>query len=115
MEKSADHAWHQMPVGEVFGCLDVNPSGGLSTAEIHHRRQRFGPIQMTAQKRLSEWMRLLLQFHQPLVYILLAATGITVALGEWVDESVIFGVVFINAIVGYHQETKAEKAIDSLA
>jgi len=70
---------------------------------------------MTARKRLSEGMRFLLQFHQPLIYILLAATGITVALGEWVDASVIFGVVFINAVAGYLQEAKAEKAIDALA
>ena len=67
---------------------------------------------MTAQKRLGEWMRFLLQFHQPLIYILLASTGIAAAMGEWVDASVIFSVAFINAVVGYLQEAKAEKATE---
>jgi Ca2+-transporting ATPase len=88
---------------------------GLTPAEVEKRLRQFGPNQMTERKRLGEWMCFLLQFHQPLIYILLAATGITLALGEWVDAAVIFGVVFINAIIGYLQEAKAEKAIDALA
>jgi Ca2+-transporting ATPase len=55
------------------------------------------------------------QFNQPLVYILLLAGGVAALLGEWVDSSVIFGVVVINAVVGFFQEAKAEKAIDALA
>src|SRR5690606_37257305 len=53
--------------------------------------------------------------HQPLVYILLAAAAVTAALREWVDSGVIFGVVLINAVVGYMQEVKARRAIESLA
>ena len=87
----------------------------LTAAEIEARLQEFGLNQMTARKRMSEWMRFLLQFHQPLIYILLAATAITGALGEWVDASVIFGVVLVNAVIGYLQEAKAEQAIDALA
>ena len=107
--------WHELPEEQAVRQLDCDLALGLTVAEAEARLQQFGPNQMTAEKRLSEWMRFLLQFHQPLIYILLAATGITVALGEWVDASVIFGVVFINAIIGYLQEVKAEKAIDALA
>ena len=95
--------------------LESDPATGLAQGEVAARLRHFGPNQMAAQKRLSEWMRFLLQFHQPLIYILLASTVIAAALGEWVDASVIFGVAFINAIVGYLQEAKAERAIDALA
>jgi len=57
----------------------------------------------------------MLQFHQPLIYILLGATAVTVLLQEYIDASVIFAVVLINAIIGYLQESKALKAIDALS
>ena len=77
--------------------------------------REFGANQMTAQKRLSEWIRFLMQFHQPLIYILLISTAISAGMGKWVDAAVIFGVASINAIVGYLQEAKAEKAIEAMA
>ena len=107
--------WHELSSEKVTRLLESTPATGLQQAEVEERLQQFGPNQMAVQWRLNEWKRFLLQFHQPLIYILLAATGITVALGEWVDTSVIFGVVFINAIIGYVQEAKAEKAIGALA
>ena len=54
----------------------------------------------------------LLQFHQPLIYILLVAAGITAALHEWIDAGVIFAVVLVNAIIGFLQESKAAKALE---
>ena len=59
--------------------------------------------------------RVLAQFNQPLVIILIVAGAVTAALGEWVDAGVIFGVVVINAIIGYLQEAKAVKAIEALS
>ena len=50
---------------------------------------------------MSEWMRFLLQFAQPLMYILLLASAVTLFLGEYVDSAVIFGVTFVNALVGF--------------
>jgi Ca2+-transporting ATPase len=64
---------------------------------------------------MPAWKRFFLQFHQPLIYILLAAVGITAALAEWVDSGVILGVVIVNAIIGFIQESKAEKAIEALS
>ena len=107
--------WHELSVEQAAAQLGSDPATGLSADEIEKRLRQFGPNQVTAQKRLSEWMRFLLQFHQPLIYILLASTGIAAAMGEWVDASVIFSVAFINAVVGYLQEAKAEKAIEALA
>jgi Ca2+-transporting ATPase len=107
--------WHKLSADDAAKLLQSDPSSGLGTAQVDARMLHFGANQMTAQKRLSKWIRFLLQFHQPLIYILLISTVISAAMGKWVDASVIFGVAFINAIVGYLQEAKAEKAIEVLA
>ncbi len=59
-------------------------------------------------------MRFLYQFHNILIYVLIVAGLITAALGHWVDASVIIGVVFVNAIIGFVQEGKAEDALKSI-
>ncbi len=115
MVKSKDKVWHQLPASEVTQFLDVNLSTGLSADEVRRRQKEHGPNRVTARRGTPTWLKFLKQFNQPLVYILLVAAGVTAFLGEWVDSSVIFGVVFINAIVGFLQEAKAEKAIEALA
>ena len=108
-------AWHRLPAVEVARFLDVELSAGLSAAEVRCRREKYGPNRLTPRRGKSELLRFILQFHQPLIYLLLAASVITGVIGEWVDASVIFGVVLANAIVGYLQEAKAGKAIEALA
>ena len=115
MREQSVASWHQLEVGEVASKLDVELRTGLSASEVKRRQGEYGPNCLTAPKRRSELVRFLLQFHAPLLYILLAAAAITAFLQEWVDASVIFGVVLVNAIVGYLQEAKAEKAIEALA
>jgi len=107
--------WHGIETTEVFRLLEVDPRTGLSEEEVKRRREKFGLNQLTPRRRRSELVKFLLQFHAPLLYILLAATVVTALLGEWVDASVIFGVVLVNAIIGYLQESKAERAIEALA
>lgn len=114
MESIVCKHWHHCPSSEVTTFLNTNPDKGLSPFEAKHRLEKFGPNAVTAQKQKSPLIRFLLQFHQPLVYILLAAAFVTLFLREWVDSSVIFGVVIINAIIGFVQESKAERAIESL-
>ena len=108
-------AWHELPVEEIAGILDTDLAAGLSAPEVTKRLEKFGANTLTARKGRSEWLRFLLQFHAPLLYILLVASIVTAALGEWVDSAVIFAVVFLNALVGYLQESRAEKAINALA
>ncbi|MGA9117388.1 MAG: cation-transporting P-type ATPase [Bacteroidota bacterium] len=110
-----DKAWHQLPVEKVVEFLSVNASTGLAADEVRRRQKEFGPNRVTVRRGTPGWMKFLQQFNQPLVYILLIAVAVTAFLGEWVDSSVIFGVVLINAIVGFLQEAKAEKAIEALA
>ena len=90
------------------------PRGSISF-EVAHRQTHFGPNRLTLKKGKSPLVLFLLQFHQPLVYILLGAAVITFALQEWVDSGVIFGVVLVNAVIGFIQESKALKAIEALA
>ncbi len=59
-------------------------------------------------------MRLLLQFHNVLIYVLLGAAVVTATLGHAVDTAVILGVVLINALIGFIQEGKAEKSLDAI-
>lgn len=115
METLLEKQWHQVPGDEVTELLGSHPETGLATEEVRERQARFGPNEITARKQQSAWIRFLLQFHQPLIYILLAAALITLLLREWVDAGVIFGVVLINAFVGFLQEAKAENAIAALA
>ncbi|MDQ1351369.1 MAG: cation-transporting P-type ATPase, partial [Acidobacteriota bacterium] len=107
--------WYSLPVDTVVKQLDVDVSVGLSQDEVKKRREHFGLNQITPPKGTPLWLRFLLQFHQPLIYILLAATVTTIFLKEWIEASVILGVVLINAIVGFLQESKALKAIESLS
>lgn len=95
--------------------LETNSELGLDRFALNHRQKEFGPNQLTPRKGRSPWLRFLLHFHNPLIYILLAAGGIKLVLGGFVDAGVILGVVLINAWIGYLQEAKAERAIEALA
>ncbi|MHB8851527.1 MAG: cation-translocating P-type ATPase, partial [Acidithiobacillus ferriphilus] len=109
------NSWHQLQTEEVVCLLDVDLETGLAAEEVKRRQEKFGLNRITARPGTPAWLKFLQQFNQPLVYILLAAAAVTALLREWVDSSVIFGVVFLNAIVGFIQEAKAEKAIESLS
>jgi cation-transporting P-type ATPase F len=94
--------------------LETDPHRGLSSEDATDRLARFGPNTLPAAKGAGLPMRILRQFHHPLIYVLLAAGVITAGLGEYVDSAVIFGVVVLNAIVGFIQESKAEAALEGL-
>ncbi|MGV1098367.1 cation-transporting P-type ATPase [Thiovibrio sp. JS02] len=107
--------WHHLPEAEVVDLLGSGKEKGLDLFEIKRRLEHFGPNTLSAKKGKGPLLRFLLQFHQPLIYILVVAGLITTALGEWVDSGVIFGVVIVNAIVGFIQEAKAVNALAALA
>ncbi|HDH04867.1 MAG TPA: cation-transporting P-type ATPase, partial [Nitrospirae bacterium] len=115
MDTLLDRHWHHLPEDEVLDLLESDRENGLDIFEAEHRRKRFGPNVITAKKGKGSLMRFLLQFHQPLIYILVAAGIITTFLQEWVDAGVIFGVVLVNAIIGFIQESKAARALEALA
>ena len=110
MQLSTEHPWHHLSRERIAELLESNPETGLAEAEVTERRQQYGVNAITTQKAESALIRFLRQFHQPLIYILIISGGITALLGEWIDSSVIFGVVLANAVIGYLQESKAVHA-----
>jgi cation-transporting ATPase F len=107
--------WHHLPADEVIDLLDSNKEKGLDLFEVDDRQKQFGANVLTGKKGKGPLLHFLLQFHQPLIYILLVAGTVTVLLREWVDAGVIYGVVLVNALIGFVQEAKAVKAIEALA
>jgi magnesium-transporting ATPase (P-type) len=104
-----------MEAGQAAEFLNVKTDMGLDQFEAEQRLHNFGENVISSKKGKTNLERFLLQFNQPLVYILIAAGLVTAFLGEWVDSLVILGVVLVNSLVGYVQESKAVKALDSLS
>ena len=106
-------AWHALPTDEALREL-ATTRRGLAAAEAAERMARHGRNVLPPPRKRGPLLRLLLQFHDVLIYVLLAAAVITAVMGHWVDSLVIFGVVVINAAIGFIQEGKAEAALDAI-
>ncbi|MFA5718625.1 MAG: cation-transporting P-type ATPase [Desulfobulbaceae bacterium] len=115
MPPAADRHWHNLSVEETADRWRADTGRGLDEKEAEQRLAEHGPNSITTRKTESSFVRFLRQFHQPLIYILIGSGIITALLGEWIDSSVIFGVVLANAVVGYLQESKAVHALTALA
>ncbi len=105
---------HSVSAYEAVLLLESDPHRGLTVTDARDRLERFGPNALPAPRGPGLLVRILRQFHHPLIYVLLAAAAITAALREFVDSTVILGVVVVNALVGFIQESKAESALQSL-
>ncbi len=106
-------AWHSHPPQQVLEEFKTEIVG-LSQTEAKLRLEQYGANRLKPPKPQSSVIRFLLQFHNVLIYILLAACSMTAFLGHWVDSGVILGVVVINAIIGFVQEGKAEEALNAI-
>jgi cation-transporting ATPase F len=115
MQSILNKHWHHLPISEVVDLLDTDLQQGLGAFETQRRQKHFGPNQLTPSKGRSPLVRFLLQFNNPLVMILIVASGVTAVLKDPADAIVILAVVVINAIIGYIQEARAEQAIAALA
>ncbi len=105
--------WHDLPSEQALAALGSTPEG-LDAAEATLRSEQYGPNRLPEPPRRSLFMRLLLQFHNVLIYVLLGAAVITLLLEHWIDSAVILGVVVVNALIGFFQEGKAEQAMDAI-
>jgi Ca2+-transporting ATPase len=113
---------HALPASEVVARLATDPLRGLSAAEAQARLARVGPNALPATPPIPWWRKLLAQFQSPLVLLLIAAGGISLAVwwfeghrGGPYEAFTIFAIVVANAILGFVQEERAEHAVASLA
>lgn len=107
--------WHAMNAADVIDHFKTDEEHGLSRDEARQRIEKYGKNEIPKGKKRSWWMRLLMQFHNVLIYVLLAAAIITALMDHWIDTWVILAVVIINALIGFIQEGKAEKALESIS
>jgi len=106
--------WHNLTVEETLKELDTLRSG-LSEEKAKERLHQYGPNELTAKGKTPAVIVLLRQFASPLIYILLAAALIEFfVMHKPTDASVILAVVFLNAIIGFVQESRAERAMEAL-
>jgi magnesium-transporting ATPase (P-type) len=112
---TADRAatWHALPVDVALSRLGSTPDG-LTEAEAGRRLSRHGANKLPEPPSPAAWRRFLAQFHNVLIYVLLASATVTAWLGHATDTGVILGVVVLNALIGYVQEGKAQRAIDAV-
>ncbi len=108
------HNWHTLSPQDALQALETNDQG-LNNEQVTQRLQLYGLNALPPAHKRSALMRFALQFHNLLIYILLAAALVTAALEHWIDFIVIIAVVIINALIGYVQEGKAEKALDAIS
>jgi magnesium-transporting ATPase (P-type) len=107
-------AWHAMSLDAVLEQLATNAGKGLDAVEASNRLKTYGPNRLPEGKKRGPLMRFFAQFNNVLVYVLLGAGFIKLMLNLWVDAAIIFGVVILNGLLGFIQEGKAEKALDSI-
>ncbi len=106
-------AWHALSAEEAVGRLEASRSG-LTAVEAEARLARFGENRLPRRETTSAYIVYLRQFKSPLVYLLLAATVVSLFVGEWSDAAFIFVVLQVNAIIGGLQEWKAERSAAAL-
>jgi len=110
---SAAINWHAEKAENVFETLGTT-ADGLSQGETTNRLTEYGPNRLPEPKTRGALLRFLYQFHNVLIYVLMIAGAVTALLEHWVDASVIFGVVVLNALIGFVQEGKAENALRAI-
>ena len=108
-----DRAWHALATGEVLAEFGTDHHG-LGKAEAADRLLKFGPNRLPKTTGHGALARFLFQFHNLLIYVLLVAALLAALLEHTIDAAVILAVVIVNAVIGFIQEGRAEKALDAI-
>ncbi|MDJ0632007.1 MAG: cation-translocating P-type ATPase [Xenococcaceae cyanobacterium MO_188.B29] len=106
--------WYQLDSAEVLGKLGSNASSGLNRMEAARRLAEQGPNELQERGSKNPWLILWEQLIAPLVVILLVAAVVSASLGDYKEAMIIFLIVVLNALLGFNQEYRAEKAMAAL-
>ena len=114
MSAAEPTAWHALTTDEAAGRLKSSVKAGLDEAEAARRQAEYGLNLLPTARKRGPLMRFLQQFNNVLVYVLIAAGFIKLMMSLWLDASIILAVVIINGLLGFIQEGRAEKSLDSI-
>jgi len=106
--------WHTLDTAEALRLLGTDPERGLDAEEARRRLEKFGPNEISQERKVSPLSLLLGQFKNVLILILLAAIGLSILAGEVLDGAIIGAIVLFSALLGFFQEYRAERALESL-
>ena len=106
--------WHALSVEKVAGRLAVDPAAGLAAEEVAARLARHGPNMLPEGRRRTPWRMLLDQFKDFMILVLIAAAVVSGIVGEATDTIAIVVIVLLNAVIGFAQEWRAERAMAAL-
>jgi len=107
-------AWHAIPLSEVADQLATDVWTGLAADEAGQRLADRGPNALDEQPAVPWWRTLLAQFRDLVIWILVAAAVIAGAMGDWADTAAIVAIVMVNAMIGFLQEDRAQRALAAL-
>jgi len=110
---SAESQWHVLTPDEVLAELGCS-ADGLTDREVDARRRRYGANRLPQAKRQHPVVRFFRQFHNILLYVMMAAAVVTAVLAHWVDTVVLAAAVVVNVIIAFLQEGRAEAAMDAI-
>lgn len=106
--------WFSEEADAVLDAFDSDSEKGLSEEIVKKKQEKYGENRLPSPSRRSPLKRFVSQFNNLFIYLLLVAGVATALLQEWLDSGVIFGVVVIIAVIGFIQEGKAERALESV-
>lgn len=106
--------WYKRSKEESLSSLEVDFEKGLTSDQVSKNLEKYGTNELKEEKQKSFFKKLLEQFTDFLVLILIVAAIVSAAVGEGKDAIVIIAIVIVNAFLGLYQEGKAEKALDAL-
>ncbi|PVU90652.1 hypothetical protein BB559_000998 [Furculomyces boomerangus] len=106
--------FHTISVEEAISNLETNITTGLTSQEVELRKVKYGLNQLVGEDGVSPWKVLLRQFLNVMVFILIGAGILSYAIKDFAEGTVVFVIVALNAAIGFYQEFKAEKTVDSL-